>query len=90
MSEETTVDTCAEWGSTERWATVWFICAVAIGASLVYVLSRVDKQFYENEGVYLDQTKYYLNRAAQTSIPSEAVDARVSSALVTTDLAHGE
>jgi len=77
MSKE--IDPCGTVGPTQRWAFVWFFSVIAIGSSLVFGLSRIDRFNYDTKGVYLDYDKYRENRKAIVSIPSERVDKRAQS-----------
>ena len=69
-------NTVGNWGSTERAALVWFIATLIIGSALTVVLAGIDKRFYQSEGVYLNNRKYFKNRYAATSLRSSDIDDR--------------
>lgn len=76
LSEEAK-DPFAEVGSTQRWAVVWFVVVLGIGASLTFAFSKIDWWMYTNNAQVLDFRAYEENRSAFTSIGSEVDDTRV-------------
>ena len=77
-------DPCAEFGPTQRSATVWFFCAILVGASLTVVLSQIDRFNYDTKGRYLDYSAYKNNRKSSTTIPFEQIDERKEHSSVNT------
>lgn len=76
-------DPCGKWGKDQRWALVWFFSVIIFASVLTVTLSRIDSWMYYNDdqvnivGVkLLDDEKYYDNRKASFSIPSERSDKR--------------
>lgn len=68
MAHNEVHDPCGSFGSVQRWAVVWAVGAIAVGALLTYNLSRVDNWMFQHNGEFLDYVAYRDNREAAIGI----------------------
>lgn len=81
MAHANIEDPCGEIGPDQRWAMVWFVVVVIIGACATYTLTRIDRKNYDTKGQFFDYEAYRQNRLATTTIGSDTKDPRASSML---------
>jgi hypothetical protein len=69
-------DPCAQWGSDQWLALVWFLGVLTLGVGFVYTLSNTDYYNYSHNGEYFNLEDTRKNRMAQMGLKSDSVDPR--------------
>lgn len=74
-------DGCETVGEIKVVAWVWTVAVFLGSIALVYNLAKTDRWMYDSKGQYPHPEPHRENRRAQTSLPSETLDARKASTL---------
>lgn len=74
--EHSVKDPCANWGTDQWLALVWFFGVLTIGVGFVYTLAKTDYYNYTHNGEYFNIEETRQNRLAQAGLKGDGVDPR--------------